>query len=628
MKRNFLIKLALLFFLVVSAIKVDAQTKYKAISLKKDSLGSFSSRISVSTNFIDWATFTPNIGFDYDVGNQNMIGGQSVFLNFKYITDDKYSLVKNNKWSGRLEYRWHYKYLPLVQPEKMKGRSYVGVFGEYWDNDGMAGGISGGYQFPAFYNKHHYWQFHAGANIGVMAKKSVPVVGELRFGLTYSKESISRKFWKADTKSNSINIAQNREMQILIDSITDNYSTDTKIFIRVPKVNDDYSLKNPIGKKEVINAIRKQTGMNLASANFVNDTIFPIRKIDNYTITYRFHKAVNKKTEEDESTDVTFRFRVELEGREEAEKLKESFVEAVQKYRNEKGIPVLYAKAKERTDNRNEIDGYIPMQEVMTLFSRIWGKTISLQQFKGVSERIGVGVLRPVDEKGITRKTRYTISLSFHPEVQLNYDTDPVISQFEVQFRGEAGGLALYNNINGRRMTFQREWNGTDIFSPEVTAEEIAKTLVESGIRVTADMISLSKGLNRFNERYTAAVYLPAAYVANVSFVVQDVGGLEKSKADMNNVINPWVKTKEWPEIIRREDTQDPIELDIPEEQVIEVFRKVSGYRFMHYQFLDFCVDSKYELMPDGRYRAYARIQLHPENSSILKIPYYVKFAR
>lgn len=665
--RFFSLKIYLTLILVVSAINIEAQTKYKAISLEKDSLGSISSRLSISTNFVDWALFTPNIGLDIDLGNQNLIGGQSLFLNFKYITKDKYAWISNNNWSGRLEYRWHYRWnehrsqrrgltrpalwienkimgkqrsleataramesSALRRPEMIKGRSYVGLFGEYWDYDGFAGGISGGYEFPAFYNNGHYWQFHAGANIGVMAKEKVPVVAELRFGLTYRNESISRKYWQPSNKKHSINIAENREMQALIDSIIDNYSSDTKIFISVPKVDEDMNIKSPIGKKEVIKAIRQQTGMPLAAANFVNDTIFPIKKLDDYRITYRFRKAVDRyNEEEEETTDVTIRFRVELEGRKEAEKLKQSFVEAVQKYRNEKGIPVLYAKAKPKSDDRNEIDGYIEMQEVMTLFSRIWGKTISLQQFKGVSQRIGVGVIRPVDDKGINRRSRYVINLAFHPQVELNYETDPVVSQFEVQFRGEASGLSMYNKVNGHRLTFQRDWNGSDTFSPEISPKEIADALKKDGINnITADMIEVNPGLNKFRQRYSATVYLQAAYVANLTFIVNDNGGLEKSQRDMKFKINGWIQSKNWPEIIIRGNAVNPSTLDISNKDIIDAFNKASKYNFYEYQFVDFCMDNDYQLMPDGRYRAYARIQLHPENPSILKIPYYIKFVQ
>lgn len=665
--RNRFTRIILTFALVAFAINVNAQTKYKTISLEKDSLGSLSSRLSISTNFIDWVTFTPNIGIDIDLGNQQRIGGQSVYFNFKYLTNEKFTWLKDNKWAGRMEYRWHYRWnehraqrrgmtrpalwienklmgkqrsleataramesSALRRPEMIKGRSYVGVFGEYWDYDGFAGGLTAGYEFPGFYNNHHYWQFHAGANVGVMAQKSVPVVAELRFGLTYRKESISRKYWEPSNKARNANIAENREMQALIDSITENYSTDTKIFLTVPKVNDDLTIKTPIGKSEVIKAIRKQTGMPLSNNNFVNDTIFPIKKLDDYTITYRFKKAVSKYSdEEEEYTDVTFRFRVELEGRKEAEKLKQSFIDAVQKYRNEKGIPVLYASAKPKSDDRNEINGYVPMQEVMTLFSRIWGKTITVQQFKGVAQRVGVGVIRPVDEKGINRRSRYVISMMFHPQVELNYETDPTISQFEVQFRGESSGLSQYNKINGHRLSFNRDWNGSDTFSPEISAKEIADALKKDGINnVTPDMIEVSPGLNKFRQRYSASVYLQAAYVANISFIVNDRGGLEKSKADMNHKINPWVQSKKWPEITINGPEVNPSELEITHQQIIDAFRKASGYAFNENQFVDFCLDGQYQLMPDGRYRAYARIQLHPENAAVLKIPYYIKFAQ
>ena len=99
----------LICVLVVSAISANAQTRYKAISLERDTLGSFSSRLSFSTNFIDWALFAPNIGIDIDLGNQKRIGGQSLFLNFKYIAKDNYAWIRNNNWAGRVEYRWHYR---------------------------------------------------------------------------------------------------------------------------------------------------------------------------------------------------------------------------------------------------------------------------------------------------------------------------------------------------------------------------------------------------------------------------------------------------------------------------------------------------------------------------------------
>lgn len=706
-------RLSLIVLIFAFATLLNAQTKYNEIYLDRDSLGSLSSRLSISTNFVDWALFAPNIGIDIDLGNQNLIGGQSIFLNFKVRPDSKYDsnvsnalYVEPNRpfkfWSGRVEYRWHYRWSEhrsqrrgltrpalwlenkimgkqrsleataramessaLHRPESIKGRSYVGLFAEYTnytlrsnidiiDRDylkkgyALTAGISGGYEFPAFYHNHHYWQFQIGANIGAMytpydkytitdkkatfagtTKKVIPMVTELRLGLTFRKESISRKFWQPSIREHSANIAENREMQALIDSITDNYSTDTKIFISVPKCNEDLSIKSPVSKKQVINAIRKQTGMPLSSENFVNDTIFPIKRLDDYTITYRFKTAVSKYSDEEvETTDVTFRFRVELEGRQEAEKLKQTFVDAVHNYREQKGIPVLYARAKKKSDDRNAIDGYIPTSEVMTLFSRIWGKTISLEQFKGVSLRVGAGVIRPIDDKGINRRSRYVISMQFHPQVVLNYDTDPVNCQFEVKFRGESNGLAQYNKINGHRLTFQRDWAGGDTFSPEITNKDIADALTADGLSVTPDMVEVTPGQNKFRQRYSAIVYLQAAYVADVSYSVSDRYGLEKAKSDMSRKINPWIQSKKWPEVIIRGESVDPSTIEITHKQILDAFTKVAAYQFREYQITDYCIDNEYQLMPDGRYRAYARIQIHPELSSVFKIPYYIRFAQ
>lgn len=97
-------------------------------------------------------------------------------------------------------------------------------------------------------------------------------------------------------------------MQALIDTITTNYSTALNIYISVPKVDEKtLAIKSPINKKEVINEIRKQTNLPLAAGNFINDTIFPIRRLDDYTITYRVKKAINKYSEElEDYTDVVF----------------------------------------------------------------------------------------------------------------------------------------------------------------------------------------------------------------------------------------------------------------------------------------------------------------------------------
>ena len=186
----------------------------------------------------------------------------------------------------------------------------------------------------------------------------------------------------------------------------------------------------------------------------------------------------------------------------------------------------------------------------------------------------------------------------------------------------------MYNRVNGHRLTFQRKWTGQDTFSPEVTPAEISEALKKDGINVSPDMIEVASGQNEFRHRYSATVYLQAAYVANVTYTVNDQGGVEKANNDMENRIKPWVQQKKWPEIVIRGEVKDPGELGITHSQIVDAFRRASGYAFKEYQFLDFCLDDQYQLMEDGRYRAYARIQLHPENSSVIKVPYYIRFAQ
>lgn len=620
MKLKNLISFALL---ACCSLTAQAELRYRGYETQRiDSLAGTAARVSWQTNLVDWALLSPSLGMDIDLGEMQKIGALSLYLQGKYISPQSTNIWlypnESDRWSGRAELRWHFPYRMFTHRKLDNWRSFWGVFAE----PRMAG-LSAGYDFPGFgYKNRHFWQFQLGAGVGVSytPSKGNPVYPELRLALVHRAVDIRRKYHQLSKKVVEMQIQQHREAEVMADRMLTEYAYITNIFIDVKKLNKKKELPHPITKRMAIDAICRQTGMNLESSRFGGecDTIFPIRQLGDYNITYNFPTAGDE-----EGTDVNVRFRVELEGRREAEAVKQSLVDALQKYHDEKGLPALYARAQAKSTERSIIEGHLPLFEVQTLFSRIWGKPVEMNQLKDVSFRPVAGILQPItDQRGLNRRGRYAVRIVFHPEVELNYDTDPILSQFEVKFRGESSSAYLYERLNGEQYTLQRSWEGSNRFSPEITVDDIHSLLLDDGIRIKKEVLQMDTTVcDRFNQRYYVSVFLNAGYVARFSFVVIDEMGLEKSRGDMKRFMDPWIKRRQWATFyVDREEDMHMID----PRKFREVLSREAGYTFREYQILSYAIDNKFELLPDGRYRAYARIQLHPDNSQVLRVPYYI----
>lgn len=154
---------------------------YKNLSFTKQDSATVQSRLSWSTDLLDWALITPNIGLEIDLGDPTILSTPSLFLQLKYRPTGEDPIGKQ-KWdqqvftylSGKAELRWHFRLTekrssrrglqrPVLeirdlmrlypkgkrkieeetrnvvhttisqQPEMIQGRWYVGVFGEFAD---------------------------------------------------------------------------------------------------------------------------------------------------------------------------------------------------------------------------------------------------------------------------------------------------------------------------------------------------------------------------------------------------------------------------------------------------------------------------------------------------------------
>lgn len=434
--KNFYRLLLLLMLLCCGSVTMVAQTTYRSFrSYQKDTIGSFGDRLSWQLNMMDWALLSPSLGVEIDMGNIEYAGCMSLYLQGRYQSTSALGFFpdESERWSGRAELRWHRPYHIFSRNRMLDARSYYGAFAE----PRMAG-LSFGYDFPGFgYTQRHFWQFQVGAGLGYAfkeAEQGSQFCPELRLALVYRNVDIRRKYVlsRRQEKRQELVIQQNRQAEVMADQMIEHYSYATNIYIDVDKWNKDLTFATAINKKEVVAAICQQTGMSLDHARFGGecDSIFPIRKAGDYNITYTFPIAGD-----DEGKPVNVRFRVELKGRREAEALKAKFIQALQSYHEKKGVPVLYARPSGKPGDTNGIAGHIAWYDVKVLLQRLTGLHVSDEMLQGISYRPMAGILKPVGKDGINQTGRYCIRLVFHPEVELNYENDPTLCQFEVKYR-------------------------------------------------------------------------------------------------------------------------------------------------------------------------------------------------
>lgn len=154
---------------------------YKELPFTRQDSATVRTRLSWSTDLLDWTLVAPNIGLEIDLGDPSILSTPSLLLQLKYRATDKDPIGKQ-KWdqqvftylSGKAEIRWHFRLTekrssrrglqrPVLtirdlahfsqkgkqkieeetthvvhttisqRPEMIQGRWYVGTFGEFAD---------------------------------------------------------------------------------------------------------------------------------------------------------------------------------------------------------------------------------------------------------------------------------------------------------------------------------------------------------------------------------------------------------------------------------------------------------------------------------------------------------------
>lgn len=554
-------------------------------------------------------------------------------------------------------------------PEWVEGRGYAGFFAEYWNytlntkldlldhgklktGQAMVLGLSGGYDFPAYnWNQKHFVQLQVGASVGVMyaphdvydvdpatrvatlakakQKSVLPMVTELRLALNYRKRDIRRKYWRMKDDVYLQNIRANTEINTMADSIRNAFSTGVHLFIDVPALDKKGRVAKPLTKREVVDEICRQTGMQLDYNSFYDydEKIFPIKKLDEYSIGYRFKKKQETFSQKDSYEDVNIRFRVQLKGRTEAEAEKEKLLAAIRKYRDEHDgeVPVIYGRAKRNSGDRTAFERPIARQDVINLFSKIYGRQLDKGLFQEFSIRKAAGVYEPVADKDMTAPTLYAVRIVYHPQVEISYDNDEVLALFKAEFRFDNYGKNMYELVNGHEIVYEEKWNGTKSKAVKrtVTPQDIVESLRQDGINgITVEMVTVADQTDLvMDKRYHAKVNLQAGYQADVVYMITDTEAKTRAEKAQADIMAPWIARKQFPEAhaARRADGR----FDLSPEQVRRLFSEAVGYDFQGYQFLDYGLETEPQKMADGRYRAVAKVQLH-YTTQIMNIPYYI----
>lgn len=648
-----------------------------------DTIIKASERLSWETNVVDWAFLMPNVGLEIDLGDPLQVSSPSLLFNLKYSLNNRADFAK---LSAGMEYRRHFRvsdppqqrkglarpFAAIVDwirgaartkasrqralessvkghPEWIKGRAYVGLWADYktyaidspfdlygdeekiLDKGSVAFGLSFGNDFPAYnFNNKYFLQIQTGLKAGALysgMEKWRPAV-ELRAALAFRKMDIRRKYWRMRQEIIEVNITRNKEMSRQADSIRENFSINTNIFVEVDEVDKDGNIKSPVTKNQVVAEIERQTGYKMNPDQFFEYTegMFPIRQLDEYSIGYHIVRGQETFTDENTTEDVTIRFRVQMSGRGAAQVKKDKLMAAIRKYRDEHGgqVPVIYGREVKNSGDRTKFESPIKRKDIVKLFTDIQGEQIDPNLFKEFSIRKAAGIYQPVKDEEMDKPTLYAVHIEWHPQVKLDYDAEDVLALFKAEFRFDKFGRDLYDRLNGQEVAFSEKWDGNKerLAKRKVTVQDIAAQIKSKGISgVTADMIRIEKSEGLvLNKKYQAKVNLVAGYQAVVLYSVQDGESERLAKAAQKEILAPWIAAKQYPQVTARRNGEGNFEID--RQKVIDAFSKSVGYSFTPAQFVDWG-DEQPTVMPDGRLRKTVKVQLH-YTTPIMTIPYYI----
>ena len=668
----------------------EGRKTYKSLDLPKDSVTKFS-RLTWSTNMVEWLLFAPNFGVEFDLKDPTLISCPSIFLQFSYrpgkedfMKHENYSTNALYYWRARAEYRWHFrlnerreqrrglgktamwvdekiftkKAVDVVvdttivlegggygtrevmskekrvqekidstcnatnqkKPELFPGRYYLGVYGEYDNvtfNNRMIPifgknlkngpvyqvGLSGGYDFPGFnYNHKCFLQWSVGASLGVFwynydeyvpgqaskdnptykdQSKILPFITELKVALNFRNSTITNKYWKPDPSVYTDNIRRNHEDSIHMAEL-DTILAEKPVIINVTSVNGfDSAFVENVDKFAIVQAFRNATGLTYLMPNDFNmlthtELALNNKELsDNYFIEY---VTTNRLRNYTDSVFVSDRknlpFRVQIAGREEADSLKNSFVDSLKNYyaNHDNTRPVFYGTPA----SKDSMIGFISKDSIAAKFSSIWGHQLDTSMIRTLytsrEESNDDGTTTTyydsiINEQNINRRDIYAMFIQFHPQVTLSGE-DEGVGRFQVAMAGADNARDQYNRTatffsklaklvnSGINFQIQRSWDGRedDTFSERVTKEEVYEMLCRFGLdSVDSKHVSVSDSLYRFTKGSEDAVpdtiYFDFGVTENklsLAFNIGDSIGRAQAYGLYNDTIRPWLDERYW----------------------------------------------------------------------------------
>ncbi len=665
----------------------EGRKTYKSLDLPKDSVTKFS-RLTWSTNMVEWLLFAPNFGVEFDLKDPTLISCPSIFLQFSYrpgkedfMKHENYSTNALYYWRARAEYRWHFrlnerreqrrglgktamwvdekiftkKAVDVVvdttivlegggygtrevmskekrvqekidstcnatnqkKPELFPGRYYLGVYGEYDNvtfNNRMIPifgknlkngpvyqvGLSGGYDFPGFnYNHKCFLQWSVGASLGVFwynydeyvpgqaskdnptykdQSKILPFITELKVALNFRNSTITNKYWKPDPSVYTDNIRRNHEDSIHMAEL-DTILAEKPVIINVTSVNGfDSAFVENVDKFAIVQAFRNATGLTYLMPNDFNmlthtELALNNKELsDNYFIEY---VTTNRLRNYTDSVFVSDRknlpFRVQIAGREEADSLKNSFVDSLKNYyaNHDNTRPVFYGTPA----SKDSMIGFISKDSIAAKFSSIWGHQLDTSMIRtlytGREESNDDGTTTTyydsiINEQNINRREIYAMFIQFHPQVTLSGE-DEGVGRFQVLMAGADNANDQYNRVagfinkvarSGISLNIQRPWDGRrdNSFDKRVTREEVFALLQSYGmdsvdikhVSISDSIYAYTKGGADLEPENITFDFGVTENKLSLPFNVVDSVGRAQAVSLFNDTIRIWKDERYW----------------------------------------------------------------------------------
>lgn len=427
--RNNVLHLFIVLALALVSEGLMAQTSYRYFSMGREWNG-WTSRLSWTTDLVDWAMVSPNIGLDIDLLDPERLNGQSIYLGLRSGADSQYRLIRNefdgtdfSMLAAQLQYRWHFNF--HRHPELLKGRFFVGPYFEAsteWKRSN--GGLVFGYDRPFLsFGNRHFLDLQLGTNLGVNLNPRM--VGEIHLALAYRTMGIRQKYWQPNTLVYRRNSANNREAIAALDTLSEHLEKEPLV-IEVGSAYGDSLLAQPVTLEMVRNAfVRQYKSRYLLASQIVEleeNTPLPIHyPSEHNNVEYQLNLQPEEYDGQTEVRSFVLPFAVRIYGYDQAMSRMANFNRCLREARNqnEKRLPALYMEALDS----EQLASAPTLDQIVGLLNNQWREDwLTIDNITGFYVRRN-GEFEPVQLSEMNRRGTYAVGLRFHPQVSESYDS-------------------------------------------------------------------------------------------------------------------------------------------------------------------------------------------------------------